>query len=261
VRPNGSIYYARPWNGTWDVEMLKEARKDNFWTLLLGAPGTGKTAMCEAAFGTDLITMVMSRETRESAMVGTYVPTPGGGYHWSEGPLLTAVKEGRPILFDEILLGDPTVLSILYPLLDGRGFLEVSDNPDIGIVEAKEGFFLIGSGNPNVIGANLSEALGSRFPIQVEVTTDWDLAITLGAEVDLVKYAKTLHTMATGPSASIEWSPQFRELMDHAKLSKKFGREFAYRNLMSRFPKGDLEEVQQLMGNTLLLDFLRPAKI
>lgn len=260
-RPNGKTYYARRWGKYWDVDVLKRAREHSQFVLLLGPPGTGKTAMLEAAWN-DLITTVVTGDTMVSGLVGGFIPDGMGGYKWNDGPLLVAVKEGRPILIDEILLANPTVLSVLYPLMDGRGFLDVQENPEIGVVPATEGFFIVGAANPNVPGAKLSEALSSRFPIQAEVTTDWDLAISLGVDARVVQVLKGLSLAASGRNSSISWAPQFRELEGFKVQEEVYGREFAIHNLMSLVPKADLEEVTTRVAPLLGgLEAVRPAKI
>ncbi len=260
-RPNGKTYYARKWGDKWDVEVLETARKHSQFTLLLGQPGTGKTALVEAVWN-DLITTVVTGDTMVAGLVGGFVPDGMGGYKWVDGPLLIAVREGRPILIDEILLANPVVLSVLYPLMDGRGFLDVQENPDIGIVEAADGFFIVGAANPNVPGAKLSEALASRFPVQVEVTTDWDLCRSLGIDERVVTVLEGLAIAASGRNSSISWAPQFREAEDFHVQDNIFGRAWAIRNLMARVPKGDLEEITTRVAGLLGgMDAVRPAKI
>ena len=260
-RPNGDIYYARKWGEYWDVDVLIKAREQNQFALLAGPPGTGKTAMAEAAFGAELVTIVMTGETTVGELVGSFIPDGQGGYVWVDGPLLVAVREGRPILVDEILLGDPKVLSVLYPLMDGRGFLDVTENPSIGVVEAKSGFYLLGSGNPNVPGARMSEALTSRFPLQVEVTTDFDLALALGVDDRMVTFSSNLATKASGRKASISWGPQFRELLAFKKTEEIWGRPFAIRNLMRLVPRQDLEAVTVVAQTVFPGSELKAAKI
>jgi len=261
ARPNGSIYYARKWGDQWDVEKLRRTRELGMFPLLLGSPGTGKTAMVEAAFGEELITFVMTGESTLSDLVGGWIPDGHGDYEWGPGPLQIAVEKGLPILVDEILLGDPTVLSTMYPLMDGRGFLEVSANPRVGTIYAAPGFHLIGAGNPDVIGAKLSEALKSRFPLQVHVTTDWDLAVALGVDSMIVNISNSLDARMEGTNASITWAPQFRELIAFKAIQDEWGRDEAIHNLMRLVPKQDLEEVRELMSNFLPLSVLSPAKI
>ncbi|UVG35218.1 AAA-ATPase [Microbacterium phage Cece] len=260
TRPNGDTYFSRKWGTYWDVDVLRKAREENKPPLLVGPPGTGKTAMVEAAWGDDLLTLIISGETRTSNLVGGFIPDGKNGFMWVDGPLTIAVREGRPILLDEILLANPKVLSVLYPLMDGRGFLDVSENPEIGIVPVKEGFFVIGAGNPDVPGAKMSEALLSRFPIQVEVTTDWNLLQTLGLDETMVNIGSALETRRE--KGSVTWSPQFREFIDFMATEKTWGREFAISNLMRRVPRVDREEIANVLTTGgIAARTLKPARI
>lgn len=51
LRPNGDKYFARKWGLHDDVEVVRRSRGRGHFVLLYGAPGCGKTAMVEAAFG------------------------------------------------------------------------------------------------------------------------------------------------------------------------------------------------------------------
>lgn len=251
TRPNGEIYYARDWSGKKDVDVLRKARVAKLFPFLYGPPGTGKTALAEAAFGEDLLTIVISGDTEVTDLVGQFVPNPEYGvkagepeFIWVDGALLTAVREGRPVLIDEVGLADAKVLSVIYPLMDGRRKLYVSMNPSIGELDATEGFFIIGATNPNAPGVRMSEALLSRFLLHVEVTTDWALARKLGVQEKLVTAASNLAERVE--SNTLSWAPQFRELLAFRDISKEFGVPFAVKNLLASCPEMDRDEVQEV---------------
>lgn len=258
LRPNGQAYFGRMWGEHSDVEVLKKARSAGHYVLLYGAPGCGKTALAEAAFGEDLYTVLGSGDTEVSDLVGGYVQTPSGGFEWVDGALLRAAEEGKPLLIDEIGLIDPKVLSIVYGLMDGRREYTVTQNPERGTVKAKEGFYVLAATNPNAPGVRLSEALLSRFTLHAEMTTDWALAKKLGVPVPAVNVAQNLFKKQQ--SGEVSWSPQMRELLAFRDVSKDFGTNFAISNLIASAPEMDRPIVADVFTR-IFGEEAKPAKI
>lgn len=250
-RPNGELYYARDWGIRQDVTVMKTLREEKLSPLLFGEPGTGKTALTDATFP-DLLTVVVTADTQVADLVGQFIPNPDFGsedepeFQWVDGPLTVAMVEGRPILLDEIGLGDAKILSILYGVMDGRGELVITANPKRGTITAAEGFHIIGATNPNAPGVRMSEALLSRFAVHVEVTTDWNLAIKLGVPSKIVGIAQRLSNMQK--DNQIMWSPQFRELLAFRDIQKKFDETFAVSNLLAVCPAPDRAQVQETLS-------------
>jgi len=58
---------------------------------------------------------------------------------------------------------------------------------------------------PGVHGAILTEALASRFSVHIEVTTDFDLARSLGVPARAVSAAANLNTQLR--NGEISWAP------------------------------------------------------
>lgn len=237
LRPNGEDYYSRKWGEHDDVLVLRKARENQHFVLLYGAPGCGKTALVEAAFGEELYTVLGSGDTEVADLVGGYSQTPDGGFIWTDGPLIKAAEAGQPLLIDEIGLIDPKVLSIVYGLMDGRKEYTVTANPERGTVKAKDGFYVVAATNPNAPGVRLSEALLSRFIVQVEMTTDWALAKKLGVPALIVTASQNLAKKQT--SGEVSWAPQFRELLAFRDLEKVFGTKWAVQNLLAAAPEMD----------------------
>jgi len=247
LRPNGEKYYARDWSGIQDVIALRKAREVNLYPLLYGPPGTGKTALGEAAFP-DLITAVLSGDTEAGDLVGRFMVDPSGesktGFIWVDGPLIVAMREGRPLLLDEVGLPDSKELAVLYGAMDGRRELTVLQNPALGTIKAEPGFFVIGATNPNAPGVHMSEALLSRFTLQVEVTTDWVLAVAhLNVPEKIVGVSSSLSKRQVG--GELEWSPQMRELLAFRDAEKTFGLGFAVNNFIAIAPENDRPVVQE----------------
>lgn len=237
LRPNGEDYYSRKWGEHDDVLVLRKARENQQFVLLYGAPGCGKTALVEAAFGEELYTVLGSGDTEVADLVGGYSQTPDGGFIWTDGALIKAAEAGAPLLIDEIGLIDPKVLSIVYGLMDGRREYTVTANPERGTVKAKDGFYVVAATNPNAPGVRLSEALLSRFIVQVEMTTDWALAKKLGVPALIVTASQNLAKKQT--SGEVSWAPQFRELLAFRDLEKVFGTKWAIQNLLAAAPEID----------------------
>lgn len=257
-RPNGDLYYGRKWGDNTDVEVLRKAREAGQYVMLYGVPGTGKTAMVEAAFPDELYTILGSGDTEVADLVGSYVQTPSGSYEWIDGVLVKSALEGKVLLIDEIGLIDPKVLAVVYGLMDGRKEITITQNPERGTIKAQEGFYVVSATNPNVAGVRLSEALLSRFTIQVEMTTDWNLARKLGVPQTAVVASQNLSKKMENGETS--WSPQMRELLAFRDLSKLFGTKWAVQNLIASSPEIDRPVVADVFTRVFGEPIL-PAKI
>lgn len=256
--PNGNEYHTRKWGEHDDVSVMRECRTGNFFVLAYGAPGCGKTALVEAAFGDDLYTVLGSGDTEVADLVGGYVQTPSGAFVWEDGPLLKAAEEGKVLFIDEVGLIDPKVLSIVYGMMDGRREYTVTQNPERGTVKAAEGFFVAAATNPNAPGVRLSEALLSRFTVQVEITTDWSLARRLGVPTQMVTVAQNLDKKCSNNECS--WAPQMRELLAFRDISSTFGTGFAIANLLAAAPEMDRPLVADVVTRAYGEEY-RPARV
>jgi hypothetical protein len=259
-RPNGESYVARKWGDTEheDIQVLRLARKNNQFALLYGAPGTGKTALIEAAFPDELYTVLGTGDTEVGDLVGGYIQNISGGFEWIDGPLVKAAEEGKVLLIDEIGLIDPKVLSVVYGLMDGRKEIAITANPERGVVKAKEGFYVVAATNPNAPGVVLSEALLSRFTIQAEMTTDWTIARKLGVPAVVITASQNLAKKYQ--SDEVSWSPQMREVLAFKTLAEVFGTKFAIANLLAASPELDRPVVADVFTRAFGEE-CRPAKI
>lgn len=246
TRPNGTEYLCRKIGGTRDVDVVRASREKGYPVLFYGPPGTGKTALVEAAFGTDLVTVLGSEDTEVSDFTGAYTQRPGGTWGWTDGALITAMENGWPLFIDEVGLVSTKVLSIVYSVMDGRNAITVTANPERGTVVAKPGFYVIAATNPDAPGVRLSEALLSRFAIHSEVTTDYALARTLGVEDAMVTAAENLDTRRK--TGEVSWAPQLRELLAFRDLTATFGHKVALPNLVSIAPAQDREVVAEVVS-------------
>lgn len=247
TRPSGQVYHPRRLDDKVDVVALRDFRESGVTFLLSGYPGCGKTAMVDAAFLTDMVTVNGHGEMEMTEMIGRYVVRPGNEYVWVDGPLIVAMKEGKVLFIDDVTLVPPSVLARLYPVMDGRGTINVDEHEGETVVAAP-GFFVVGAHNPGVPGAVLSEALASRFALHLDVPTDFDLAIELGVPRKVVNIARKL-TTDRDEKGEIGWAPAMRELLAFKEVALLLSEEAALRNLINICPEVDREYVARAINS------------
>ncbi|MDA8322937.1 MAG: AAA family ATPase [Actinomycetota bacterium] len=234
-----------------DVAALQALRAAGIPALLYGPPGTGKTSLVEAAFP-DVITVAGDGDTTVADFVGEYTQRPDGSYEFVHGPLIRAMTAGAVLLIDDATLISPQLLAVVYPAMDGRRQVTVKAHKG-EVITAADGFYVVGGHNPGVHGAVLTEALSSRFSVQIHVGTDYDLARSLKIEPRAVTVARNL--AARQARGEIGWAPQLRELIAFGKVAAVLGTDAAVANLVGIAPEEDRDAVADAAART----FGRPA--
>lgn len=251
TRPNGAEYWIRKLGDHADVAALRAARDKGFPIMASGPPGTGKTALIEAAYavnGQSVHTVQGTGDTEVADFVGGYVQLAGGEFAWHDGPMLRAMTNGEVLYIDEIALIDPKVMAVVYSVMDGRGEYTVTQNPERGTVVSQPGFYIASACNPNAPGARLSEAILSRFVFQFEVTTDYNLCKRLGVPAKMVTAGQNLQRQHE--AGDVGWAPQTREMLAFRDIAATFGEDFALRNMIAAAPEIDRPVVADVLGRT-----------
>lgn len=234
--------------GVLDIDMLRKGRESFSPVLMLGEAGTGKTQTVMAAFGEQNIITVLGHEEVEAASFeGRYVPAEGGGWKLVIGKLVRAMQDGKVLFIDEIGLISSLVLSILYSAMDGRRTLEPTLIPDIGLVKAEPGFYVVGATNPKATGARIADAMRSRFPYRPVVTTDYKMAVThLGVPEAIASAGANLDERRI--ARELSWSPQARDLVQFVQAVEDFNEDFALASLAGKAPESDQRTVCEVLS-------------
>lgn len=169
----GNMYLSRSGLGPYDSDVetvagwLAAPRNIVGGVMLLGEPGSGKTALIEAACthaDRRVITHLCTPDdTRESLMLRFVGEGNGeGGTPFVKGPVAKAAEIGAVLYADEFMLLPDGVKPVFYELSDGRAFLS-GGQIDGSALPVHPDFRLVVSSNPAVRGASLPEPIGSRF--------------------------------------------------------------------------------------------------
>lgn len=261
----GRFYFPRPINlpglkGVSDVDFLRRCRAGGIQVLMEGPPGCGKTMLFEAAFS-DGIIIEGNGDLEADAFIGRYVPEGNdiNKLRWVDGPVVTALREGRPLLIDEATQINPMVMVRVYPALDSRRRITIQERGG-EVVQAAEGYWACGAHNPDVVGMVMSEALGSRMTMRLPMESDLNLARRIGVPEGALMIAQGCKTLRNGGAGIISWAPEMRELVDFGRIAKIFGENIAAANLLAHCPEEERDEVGKLV-NTAYPEVTEPLKI
>ncbi len=212
-----------------DVEALRRLREAGVPALLYGPPGTGE-----------------------------YTQNPDGTFEYIYGPLIRAMKEDKVLFIDDATLISPAVLAVAYPAMDGRREISVKAHKG-EVIKAGSGFYVVAGHNPGVHGAILTEALSSRFSVQVRVSTDYDLATALKIDPRAIRAARDL--AGRQASGEIGWAPQLRELIAFARVAAILGEPAAIANLAGIAPEEDRDAVADAVARAFARTAVAPLAL
>lgn len=192
------------------VSWLEAPRNIVGLILVQGDPGTGKTALIEAAaahMDRELYTVLCTPDHTKDSLLTKFVGEGKGdnGTPFTLGPLAYAAKKGLILYLDEGMLLIDGVKPLIYSLADGRSHLP-EGNVDGTPLKIHKDFRVVMSSNPQVRGASLPEPLASRAAgSTLTVETSAEFLTALGIDADIVSAWTALGVAGL-------WRPQIREL-------------------------------------------------
>ncbi len=142
--------------------------------LLEGPTSSTKTSgilLLAALLDQPVLRLNLSSQTDTSELVGYYVPTPGGGFHWQDGAAVRAVTNGWWLVLDELNLAPPQVVERLNSLLERPATLTLSEH-DHRALRPHPSFRLFATMNPGDYAgrSSLSPAGKDRWLRQIQVS-------------------------------------------------------------------------------------------
>ena len=151
-----------------NMERLAAAISSGEFTLLTGETGAGKTAVVKYMAhltNSPLRRVNLHDQTDEVELFGGYKPGADGGFVWKDGTITSAIRHGHWLLLDELNLADQAVLERMNPLLDGDGYIVLTEKEDKERVQVHPNTRIFATQNPASYEGRkeLSAAMFDRF--------------------------------------------------------------------------------------------------
>jgi MoxR-like ATPase len=171
----------------------------------VGDKGIAKTQVARfvmGLYGRDPIIVSIKGDTSTRDLIGKPQNDSNAAIVYPEGPLIAAMREGVPILLDEINFGNQAVIARLHDILLRRPHDNVYF-PELGYsVEIQPGFMIFATANEASSRyrqrQHLDPALRDRFEILVRTYPDLDCDVTADTFYTLTRMAYAYATDTEG---------------------------------------------------------------
>lgn len=182
--------------------------------ILTGGTGVGKTthvAQLAARVKQPLLRINFNGETRMSDLVGK-IQVIGGETHWVDGVLPMAMRKGYWLLLDELDFADPSVLSLLHPVLEDESMLVLKENSG-EIIRPHRNFRLFATANSIGAMQERSGAYAGTNTMNEAFLDRWQVLM-----VDNLPQAEELKVIRSQvPGLKAHWAKRIVEFANRAR--------------------------------------------
>lgn len=143
-------------------EKFESAKRGVDRVLLYGPPGTGKTTVAvDSAVKAYPVTLHPEMSAQE--LIGHFVPK-GDEFVWHDGPALRALREGVPLVLNEVDKASGSVMTALYSLCDDHDVMKMT-LPNGEVITPADGYKVYATMN-GFLDA-LPDAIRDRFSVRI----------------------------------------------------------------------------------------------
>lgn len=200
--------------------------------ILTGGTGVGKTThvtQLASRINQPLLRINFNGETRMSDLLGK-IQVIDHETRWVDGVLPMAMRQGYWLLLDELDFADPSVLSLLHPVLEEEPMLVLKENKG-EIIKPHENFRLFATANSIGAMQDRASAYAGTTPMNEAFLDRWQ--VLLVDNLPAMEEIKVLRSLVPGLKTS--WAKQIVDFANRARRKESTGGyEFSGDNFSTR---------------------------